>query len=281
MKKISPYIFEDEPVSSLAVWSAWLAMFALAVAALSVVILRSGALEIVPALATFGAALVFAGLAILTALAAFVTIWRHGYSGLGRAVLGLLFGLALLAYPGYLAVLAYKLPAISDVSTDTGNPPRFEALAPQRPRGRVDYPGAATAALQRAGYSDIGPLQLNVQPRVVFEATQNMLTKRKWLIANSRAPAPRRDGVIEMTVRSAIMGFRDDVVIRIAALGAGSRVDIRSASRVGIHDLGANAARIRGLIDDIEEAANAAPVPKPEPEKPEQPERRPKRQNKS
>ena len=108
--------FGDEPTSRLAAWSGRCALFALAVAALSIVVLRSGMLEIVPALATFGAALVFAALAILFAFGAFIVIWRQGLAGFGYALLGLFLGLALLAYPSYLAYRATMLPAIADVT---------------------------------------------------------------------------------------------------------------------------------------------------------------------
>src|ERR1700690_2298850 len=93
--------FNEEPVSRLAAWSSWLGWFSLAVAALSIIVLRSGFLEIVPSLATFAAAMVFAALAILLALASSVVIWRQGLSGIGRAVMGFLIGCALLAYPSY------------------------------------------------------------------------------------------------------------------------------------------------------------------------------------
>ena len=149
----------DVPMSRLAAWAARFAWFSLAVAVLSVIIVRSGLLEIVPALATFAAALIFAGLAILLALAAFVTIWRQGLSGIGRAVGALFLGVLLLAYPGYLSYRASKLPAINDVTTDTANPPRFGQLARLRPRGSNEYPGARAAALQHAAYPDIEPLQ--------------------------------------------------------------------------------------------------------------------------
>ena len=74
-------------------------------------------------------------------------------------MLGLFLGLLLLAYPGYLAYRGSKLPAITDITTDTANPPRFDLLARLRPRGSNDYPGAKTAALQRAAYPDIAPLE--------------------------------------------------------------------------------------------------------------------------
>jgi len=260
--------FPDESVSRVAVWSSRLALFAIAVAALSVIIVRSGLLEIVPALATFAAALVFAGLAILLAFAAFIVIWRQGTGGLGRALLGLFLGLALLAYPTYLGTRALRLPAISDVTTDTTNPPRFDVLARLRPRGRTDYPGPAVAALQRTAYPDVVPLDLDVPTKVAYDAALALITKRKWYIGDTRPPTlARRDGVIEAVARTPIMGFRDDVVIRVTPLGQGTRIDMRSASRFGNHDLGANASRIRSMLEDIDDVVSSAPEPRSLPEK--------------
>ncbi len=237
-------------------------MFAFVVAALSIIIVRSGLLEIVPALATFAAALIFAGLAILFAFAGFVVIWRQGRSGLGRALIGLFLGLVLLAYPAYLGTRALKLPEITDVTTDPVNPPRFDVLARLRPRGRIDYPGAAVAALQRAAYPDVAPLDLDVPTKVAYDAALALVTKRKWYIGDARAPTlSRRDGVIEAVARTPIMGFRDDVVIRVTPMGQGTRIDMRSASRVGAHDFGANASRIRSLLDDIDDVVGSAPEP--------------------
>ena len=260
--------FPDEPMSRIAIWSSRLALFAIAVAAISVIIVRSGLLEIVPALATFAAALVFAGIAILFAFAAFVVIWRQGKGGLGRALLALFLGLALLAYPAYLGTRAWRLPAISDVTTDTTNPPRFDVLARLRPRGRTDYPGPAVAALQRTAYPDVIPLDLDVPTKIAYDAALALVTKRKWYIGDTRPPTlARRDGVIEAVARTPIMGFRDDVVIRITPVGQGTRVDMRSASRFGNHDLGANASRIRSLLGDIDEVISSAPEPRSLPEK--------------
>ena len=260
--------FPDEPVSRVAVWSSRLGLFAIAVAALSVIIVRSGLLEIVPALATFAASLVFAGLAILLAFAAFIVIWRQGTGGLGRALLGLFLGLALLAYPAYLGTRALRLPAIADISTDTSNPPRFDVLARLRPRGRTDYPGAAAAALQHKAYPYVAPLDLDVPTKVAYDAALALVTKRKWYVGDTRPPTlARRDGVIEAVARTPIMGFRDDVVIRISPLGQGTRVDMRSASRFGDHDLGSNASRIRSLLEDIDDAVASAPEPRSQQEK--------------
>jgi hypothetical protein len=93
-----------------------------------------------------------------------------------------------------------------------------------------------------------------------------LVNKRKWLVIDERAPQPRSIGRIEAVARTPIMGFREDVSIRVTPDGDGSRVDIRSASRYFESDLGSNAARISKLIDDLNTAADSAnlkPVKKP------------------
>jgi len=252
--------FVDEPISPLAIWSARLAWFALAVAVLSVIIVRSGLLEIGPAIATFGAALVFAAAAILLALASFIAIWRNGSPGLGRALGAVLLSAALLAYPAYLGLRASKLPEINDVTTDFANPPRFDVLSRLRPQGRVSYP-ARFADLQRKAYPDVTPLQVELPVRPTYDTVLKVINKRKWLVVDARPPAgARRDGVIEAVARTTIMGFRDDVVVRVTPLrDGGSRVDVRSASRYGLHDFGANARRVIALLSDIDDEAGNAP----------------------
>ena len=156
-------------MSKLAAWSARLAWFALSVVILSILIVRVGLLEIEPALATFAAALIFAGLAVILAFAAFVVIWRQGHAGIGRAVLGLTLGAALLAYPGYLAYRGSKLPAINDITTDPANPPRFDVLARLRPRGSNAYPGARVAQLQEKYYPDIDALEYDAPAPLAYQ----------------------------------------------------------------------------------------------------------------
>jgi uncharacterized protein (DUF1499 family) len=268
--------FIDVPMSRLATWSARFGWFALAVAVLSLVILRTDLLEIGPALATFGAALLFAALAVLLAFAAFVVIWREGSLGLGRAVLGLVLGLLLLAYPGYLGYRAIRTPAITDVTTDASDPPSFAVLARLRPRGRVTYPGAQVAALQKEAFPAIEPLQYDVPAALAYQAALSVVTQRGWHVVDSQPPvAGGRGGTIEAVARTLIMGFRDDVVIRVRPLGRGSRIDIRSASRYGTHDFGVNARRVASLLEDIDEAVSSAPVPEPERTPP--PQRQPRR----
>jgi uncharacterized protein (DUF1499 family) len=255
----------EVPPSRLAMWSCRIAVFSLAVAALAIVIERADLLEIAPVLVTFGAALVLALLAVLLALGSFISLWNNGGPGFLQAVTAVLIGAGLLAYPGYLAYKAHKLPAVTDVTTDPADPPRFEVVARLRPADRNLYPGLAAAALQKEAWPDIEPLNVNVSPKAAFDGAMTVMTKRKWRVVDSRAPAPGREGHIEAIARTPIMGFRDDVTIRIRPMRDGARIDVRSASRDSTVDFGANAERVLALLDDIDDAAT--------PEKPERQDR--------
>jgi uncharacterized protein (DUF1499 family) len=254
----------EQPTSRLAVWARRTAFFSLIATILAIVIVRSGLLEFKPALATFGGALVFSIVALLLAFAAFVVIWREGLMGIGYSLTAIGIGLALLAYPSYLAVASYRLPLIYDITTDPIDPPRFEALARIRPRDAnpVIYAGLSAAEQQRNAYPEIEPLEQEATPQASYEATLAVVTKRKWNIVARRPPERGREGRIEAVARTAIMGLREDVVIRVRADGQGSRIDIRSSSRYGSFDFGSNAARVRTLIDDIDDAIGRQ---KPEP----------------
>ncbi len=248
----------EEPISRLAVWSRRVAVFSIPVVLLAIMIVRSGLLELQPALATFGGALALAFVAILLALGAFIVIWREGLRGIGHAVLAIAIGIGILAYPAYLAARAYRLPVINDVTTDPIDPPKFEAIARLRSResNPIAYAGLRAAELQRVAYPDIEPLLVNVAPQAAYDTALAVIARRKWRVVDARPPQPgRRDGLIEAVARTPIMGFRDDVVVRIRPTREGARLDIRSASRYGRSDLGANASRVRALIEDIDDAA--------------------------
>ena len=262
----------EQPTSRLALWSRRLALFSLAASFIAIIVVRSGALEIVPALSTLAGALALALLAILLASGAAVSIWKDGVGGIGEAVTGLLIGLALIADPFYVGVKAYKLPAIYDITTDPIDPPRFDAIARLRPRDAnpVTYAGLYTAEQQRTAYSDIEPDTTGVSPREAYDAALKVITRRKWHVVDARPPqdtAPR-DGLIEAFARTPILGFRDDVAVRVRASRDGARIDIRSASRYGRHDLGTNAARVRALIEDIDEVLATPAKEKPEKQTP-------------
>jgi uncharacterized protein (DUF1499 family) len=259
----------DEPTSRLAIWARRLAFFSLAAVVLSVMIVRSGFLEIRPALATFAAGLALALVALLLAFAAFVVIWTDGLKGMGAALGAIGIAAVLLAYPTYLVARSYKLPWIYDITTDPIDPPRYDTLAKVRPRDAnpVIYAGLSAAEQQLEAYPDIEPIESTLNARLAFDSALAVITHRRWRIVETRMPdQSRREGRIEAVARTPIMGFRDDVIVRVRAQPQGSRIDIRSSSRYGIFDLGTNAERVRRLIEDIEaELPLAQPDEPPEP----------------
>ena len=263
--------YQSEPVSSLATWARNLAVFSVVAVLVSIAIVRFGFLEVKPALAAFFGALACAVLSILTGFAAFVAIWQNGSRGMGRILLAFLIATVVLAYPAYLGLQYRKLPPIHDITTDPIDPPRFEALARLRSVDGANpaiYAGLYSAEQQRLAYPEIETLELEVPAQRAYEVTLALVNKRKWRVVDERAPQPRRDGRIEAIAQTPIMGFREDVSIRIKPDREGSRVDIRSSSRYFESDLGSNAARVSGLIDDINSAVDAA---KPAVKKPQAP----------
>ena len=253
--------YQSEPFSRLATWARNLAIFSVVAVVVSVLIVRFGFLEMRPAIATFFGALGLAGLSIVIGLAGFAAIWQNGTRGMSRILLAFVISAGVLAYPAYLAYQYRKLPPIHDITTDPIDPPRFEALARLRSGDGANtavYAGLYSAEQQRQAYPDIEPVQLEIPVDRAYAIALGLVNKRKWLVIDERAPQlPRRTGTIEAVARTPIMGFREDVAIRVTPDGEDSRVDIRSSSRYFESDLGSNAQRITKLIDDINTAAEA------------------------
>jgi MFS family permease len=170
--------------------------------------------------------------------------WRVGPGTTAMLLAIVLAGVAAVALPLRVKRIARLLP-FNDVSTDTATAPAFEALLPLRRAAQPDaaaaYDGAKLAALQRARYPDLAALHL---PVARLEAFSQALAAAKGMGWKIVAEDPTR-GRIEAYDRTGWYGFIDDIVIRLTAEGGGTRLDMRSASRVGRSDLGKNAARIR------------------------------------
>ena len=253
--------YQSEPVSSLATWSRNLAIFSVVVVVVSIIIVNGDLLDVKPAVVTFFGALACAGLSILIGLAAFAAIWQNGSRGMGRILLALLIDAMVLAYPAYLGLQYRKLPKIHDITTDPINPPRFEALARLRAGEGTNpavYAGLYSAEQQRIAYPDIETVELELPTQQAYDVTLALVKKRKWKVVDERSPLGRREGHIEAIAQTVVMGFREDVSIRIKPDGEDSRVDIRSASRYFDSDFGSNAARVTKLIEDINSAADSA-----------------------
>lgn len=160
-----------------------------------------------------------------------------------------LLGLALIVTSWNLQTTAGQVPRIHDITTDTQNPPQFVALAELRkatPNG-PEYAGEKVAAEQRKAYPDIQPLLLPDPPARAFERALAAARAMGWdIVADSAS-----DGRIEATDTTRWFRFKDDVVVRVAPNGTGSRVDVRSKSRMGRSDIGANARRIRAYLEKL------------------------------
>ena len=160
-------------------------------------------------------------------------------------VLGVIAGAPTIA----MMTQAKQVPYIHDVTTDTRDPPAFVALEATRrasPNGFA-YGGAEVAAAQQKGYPNIRTLVIGAPPAQAFTRALDAARAKGWEIAGSD-PA---SGRIEATATTLWFGFKDDVIVRIRPDSAGSRIDVRSVSRVGRSDVGANARRIEDYLRSL------------------------------
>jgi len=165
------------------------------------------------------------------------------------AVAGIVIGLAVVSVPSAAILSARGKPAIHDITTDPDNPPAFVAALPLRAgaANTAEYGGSQIAEQQRRAYPDIQPLVLRLDAKAAFDRTLQVVKDLGWEIVASDAASGR----IEAVDTTFWFGFKDDVVIRISGSASGSRVDVRSTSRVGVGDVGTNARRIRALLERL------------------------------
>ena len=193
-------------------------------------------------------------LGIAAAVVALITLLTPARRGVvGPLVLALLAGAGVAFVPWRWLQLARRLPSIHDITTDTEQPPEFVAVLRLRvgAPNPATYGGAEIAAAQREGYPDIRPLFLKLSPSAAFHRAQATAERMHWdLVATDSAA-----GRIEATATTPWFGLKDDVVIRVMPASMGSRVDIRSVSRVGGSDVGANARRIRKFLGEMQEGS--------------------------
>ena len=174
-------------------------------------------------------------------------LWRAG----GRdvlAALALVMGLVMFVIPFRFQRMAAAAPPIHDITTDTRNPPMFQAVVPLR----ADAPNSLeymqnVAQQQRDAYPDLKPLILELPAAQVFDRALNTAREAGWDIVDANADAGR----IEATDTTRFFGFKDDIVVRITPFGSRTIVDVRSVSRVGRGDAGTNARRIRAFLERL------------------------------
>jgi fatty-acyl-CoA synthase len=204
-----------------------------------------------------------AGLALAALLLA---VFVKPRTGIGSALLALAVPALALGYAGYVRNQAAAIPPIHDIVSDPaaplvfsdrvlalradvpdGNPVEVDPHVPDNPRFGAAA-GQSARELQQTAYSDIHPILIARPPGEAFEAALAAARAQGW---NIDATDPT-SGRIEASVRSLWFGFVDDVVVQVTPAAEGSRIDLRSTSRVGVSDLGANAARVRAFQRQFE-----------------------------
>ncbi len=240
-------------VSASARWCRRLAVFAVPVGLLTTLLHRFGQIDTPAALALLGLVLAMAGLALVLALAGIVSIWRRGRHGVRNVMLGSVLALATLALPAWHAIGLFTLPRLHDVTTDWQQPPRLRAAVDDRPAwaGNPEYARDGVVR-QATAYPQIVPFFADYDAGLVYETALALVAGRGWRVLATRVPSANAPGRIEAVASTLVFGFEDDVIIRITPRGIeATRVDMRSASRIGGHDLGANARRIVNFLTDL------------------------------
>ena len=161
-------------------------------------------------------------------------------------VLGVALGGMVFAVPWRWQQTVRTVPPIHDITTDFDHPPAFVVILPLRVKAPnpAEYGGPKVEAAQRRGYPDIAPLLLSLPPEQAFLHAERVAGTMGWDIVSIDRP----NGLIEATDTTLFFGFKDDVVVRVQTAPGGSRVDVRSVSRVGGSDVGTNAKRIRAYL---------------------------------
>jgi hypothetical protein len=248
-----------EPRSPLAPLSRWLGLAAAALAVVGVLGVRFGGVPPLNGVAAYAAALFLACLAATAAVGAFATIWRRGAPGLAAAVKGLLLAFAVAAPAIWFGALAVRLPMINDVATDVADPPSFgRSRAAVEGRGGLIPPEFAAASVEEhlAAYPELQPILLDQTPEEAMLLALRAATNLGWRIFDSAPPSGRTGaGRVEASARTLLFGFTDDVTIRIRPGLNETRIDVRSRSRIGRHDLGTNARRIKDFQRELEALA--------------------------
>lgn len=241
-------------VSSAAEWARRLSAFSLVLFATAGVGHRYRLVETEAFLWTLALVGGLAVCGLVLAAAGFVRLWRHGDRA-GRAALAAVALSALVLVPYAAAAWLYvRLPALTDLSTDLDEPPRF-SVAPNLRDGRMNRVAAITpeaAAAQMHAYPDIAGRRLDATPDRVLAALAPVVAARGWRVRGQMPTSAQAPEVsIEMEAPSWLLRLPADAVVRLSDEGETTFVDMRIAVRYGPHDLGANARRIRGFMADL------------------------------
>lgn len=247
----------------------WLAFFdglvAVALALAGIVAAHYGMTMPIFGFALFAGGLLFALLALAFCLVALVTMMLSPARrpALPRALTGGALSLAIVL-PVVLLVVTHPYPAINDITTDTEKSPEFVHAQEQAGnQGRdMKYDAAKYAAIQQAtpAYKDLAPLKMDGSPDEVFKKAEIIVGEvPNWQITNSDPQTRQIEGV----ATSFLFRFKDDFVIQVRPDGSGSQIEMRSKSRDGKGDFGANYNRIETFFRLVQGQPRGMTPPQP------------------
>lgn len=186
---------------------------------------------------------VLAAIGIVAGIAGIIAANRRGLSDDKPAVyLGTLISVLIIGVMGLQFYTASSVPPIHNISTDLNDPPQFERVVLLRGEDSnpLEYDAEKLGPMQLEAYPWVQPAATDLGPDQAFDRALQVLRNMGLDIVSS----DRELGAIEATATTFWFGFKDDVAVRIQPDNGGSVVDVRSVSRVGVSDLGANARRI-------------------------------------
>ena len=237
----------------------WWAQAILIGGVIAVVCLPLGALGTKFGLWAFtGGFMLLAAGAVLATLASFlgviayiVALRKQLLAERPTLLIGIFLGVVVLAILGTQYSAASSVPPIHNISTDTENPPQFDKIVAIRSAAQANplaYDTAALAPQQTAAYPWVKPLTLMAPVDEVVDRAEAVMRDMGLEIVSSN----KTTGLVEATATTFWFGFKDDVAVRVQpAADGGTQVDLRSVSRVGQSDLGANAARIGEILKGL------------------------------
>lgn len=233
-------------------WARRMALFFVQLLILTVLLHRFGSLATPAAMNLMAVSIGGLFLAIIVAVVGLVRIWFGGQIGAAQAFTGIAIALVGLAVPLFFLSQYFLLPQLNDIQT-TRQAMEFKQLAAMRPAdaNRIVEPDLAAAEEREKAYPDIRPMELERSVTETFDIVHEAVKRLGWTIVLSEPPDGDQPGRIEATNRTMIMGYTDDALIRVTGDDAHAFIDVRSVSRYGMHDLGANAARIRKLFEEV------------------------------
>ncbi len=247
--------YHERRVSSATVWSRRLAIFSAVLLVVAGAAHRYGFLTTPDLLPELGVVAAIAILSLLMAGRALSLFWRYGGKGGGTLVFAVLVALAVLTPFAIAAYRAATLPMLSDISTDTDDPPELTLAAAARTPGMnaIEPFTLERRKLQDDSYPQATGRRYEAPIGQVTEVILGILDGRGWqTVGPTEFPAEATEVTIEAQARSLVLGLPADVAIRLIDEGTSTYVDMRSASRYWPHDFGENADRIASFMAELD-----------------------------